>query len=127
MGRRVLPADRSHDDRVQDAPGRAVHSIGYGNGGGETDSTFDAQAACNGAWSGYCNPEVDTLLDTASATIDPKERERLFRRITQMLIDDVAHVILWQAEDVYGLTRKVAWKLRNDDRIFAWEIDLRAP
>jgi len=99
--------------------------IGYGNGGGETDITLNALAGCKGAWSAYCNPAFEALLDIANSTLDMKERDRLFRRMTESLAQDVAHVFIWQMDDVYGLAKRVEWKVRNDDRIYPWEIDLR--
>lgn len=99
--------------------------IGYGNGGGETDITLNALAGCRGAWSGYCNPAFEVLLDSAASTLDMKERGRLFRQMTDALAKDVSHVIVWQMDDVYGMTKRVDWQVRNDDRIYAWEIDLK--
>ena len=99
--------------------------IGYGNGGGETDITLNALAGCKGAWSAYCNPAFDALIDMANSTLGLKERDRLFRRMTEALARDVSHVFIWQMDDVYGLAKRVDWKVRNDDRIYPWEIDLK--
>jgi ABC-type transport system substrate-binding protein len=44
---------------------------------------------------GYCNPEVDELLDQASAEYDPEKREALYRQVEQTVIDEAAWVPLF--------------------------------
>ena len=57
--------------RGQSKPGARpfIYYIGYGNGTGDSDAALSAIAACKGAWSGYCNPEIDKLLDEAGWTL----------------------------------------------------------
>ncbi len=100
-----------------------IYYIGYGNGTGDSDAALSAVAACKGAWSAYCNPEIDKLLDSAASTPDMKKRAEIFRDITQRLASETAHVMLWQEDSVYGMRRDVLWQVRNDDRVYAWELD----
>ena len=102
-----------------------IYYIGYGNGTGDTDASISAVAACKGAWSGYCNPELDKALDDAASTMDLKKRDTIFRGITQSMANDVSHVMLWQEDSVYGMRKNVVWNVRNDDRVYAWELDRR--
>jgi peptide/nickel transport system substrate-binding protein len=102
-----------------------IYYIGYGNGTGDTDASISAVAACKGAWSGYCNPELDKALDDAASTMDLKKRDTIFRGITQSMANDVSHVMLWQEDSVYGMRKSVVWNVRNDDRVYAWELDRR--
>jgi ABC-type transport system substrate-binding protein len=44
---------------------------------------------------GYCNTEVDELLDQASAEYDPEKREALYRQVEQIVIDEAAWVPLF--------------------------------
>jgi hypothetical protein len=37
----------------------------------------------------------------------------------------VSHVMLWQEDSVYGMRKNVVWNVRNDDRVYAWELDRR--
>lgn len=102
-----------------------IYYIGYGNGTGDSDAALSAVAACNGAWSAYCDPEIDKALDATASTVDFKKRAAIFEDITQRLAKDAAHVMLWQEDSVYGLQKDIVWKVRNDDRVYAWELDRR--
>ncbi len=102
-----------------------IYYIGYGNGTGDSDAALSAVAACKGAWSAYCSTEVDKMLDEAAGTIDVKKRSAIFRDITRKMADDVSHVMLWQEDSVYGMRKNISWNVRNDDRVYAWELDKR--
>jgi len=102
-----------------------IYYIGYGNGTGDSDAALSAVAACKGAWSAYCSPDVDKALDEAAATMDVKKRSAIFRDITQTMANDVSHVMLWQEDSVYGMRKGIVWSVRNDDRVYAWELDRR--
>ena len=102
-----------------------LYYIGYGNGGGDSDRALSAIASCKGAWSGYCNPEIDEKLELASATIDLDKRRTLFQEITKTMADDVSHLMVWQEDAVWGLSNRVFWDVRNDDRLYAWTLEPR--
>lgn len=110
--------------RAKNKPGTKpfLYYIGYGNGNGDTDSTLSAIAACKGVWSGYCNPAIDKLMDKALANPDLKARDAIFKEIVNKMIADVSHVFLWQEDALYGMTSDIQWDVRNDDRVYAWEI-----
>ena len=100
-----------------------IYYIGYGNGTGDTDASISAVAACKGAWSGYCNADLDRALDEAASTMDRKKRDVIFRNITTLMANDVSHVMLWQEDSVYGMRKNIVWAIRNDDRVYGWELD----
>jgi peptide/nickel transport system substrate-binding protein len=102
-----------------------LYYIGYGNGTGDSDAALSAIAACKGAWSAYCNPEVDKMLDDAASTVDAKKRAAIFRDIVRKMTEEVSHVMLWQEDSVYGMRKAIAWDVRNDDRVYAWDLDKR--
>jgi oligopeptide transport system substrate-binding protein len=50
---------------------------------------------------GYCNPEVDDLLDQAAAEEDPEQREALYRQVEQIAIDEAPWVPLFFGVDYW--------------------------
>jgi ABC-type transport system substrate-binding protein len=44
---------------------------------------------------GYCNPEVDALLDQAASEQDPDRREALYRQVEQIVVDEAPWVPLF--------------------------------
>jgi peptide/nickel transport system substrate-binding protein len=102
-----------------------IYYYGYGNGGGDSDDTLNAQNACTGKWSGYCNPAMDKLLQLAGSASTPERRQEIFRMITEATAEDASHIIIWQTDDIYGLTKRVDFKIRGDDRIDVWLAGLK--
>ena len=102
-----------------------IYYGGYGNGSGDTDACFNALVACKGAWSTYCNPELEKQIDEAATTVDLKKRAQLFQAITREIVSDVSHVFIWQEDSIYGMNKRIRWNVRNDDRVYGWEIDTR--
>jgi peptide/nickel transport system substrate-binding protein len=53
----------------------------------------------------YCNPEMDALLQKASASTDPAEREALYKQIGELYATEVPTLPLWW-EPEYIISRK---------------------
>jgi peptide/nickel transport system substrate-binding protein len=68
-----------------------------GNALDEPDHDFYENYACGavGDYNGYCNPEVDKLIDRQSAEADQKQREKLVWEIERKLADDGAPPIIF--------------------------------
>lgn len=48
----------------------------------------------------YTNPDVDRLLDRATASIDEGERGRLYARVQQLVAEDAPYVSLWYKTNI---------------------------
>ena len=68
------------------------------------------------------NPALDKLMDKALSNPDLKARDAIFKEIVNKMVADVSHVFLWQEDALYGMTSDIQWDVRNDDRVYAWEI-----
>jgi len=60
-----------------------------------------------GNFSGYSNAEVDTLLAQAEATIDPQLREQSYKKIQEIIYNDVPMIFGYAAEEFYGVNERV--------------------
>jgi len=82
-------------------------------GGPDPDPILDALYGCGGSvnWDGYCNPEVDKLIEQQSAEADETRRKQILWAIERTLAEDAARPIIfyprlascWQPQ-VKGLT-----------------------
>ena len=68
-----------------------------GNALDDPDQNFYENYACGavGNYNGYCNPEVDKLIDRQSAEADQKQREKLVWEIESKLAEDGARPIIF--------------------------------
>jgi len=79
----------------------------------DPDTQFYENYSCRSSrnYTGYCDPEVEALIDRQSAESDPAKRRGLVRQIERRLIEDAVRPIIffmrratcWQPE-VRGLT-----------------------
>ncbi|HLW58626.1 MAG TPA: ABC transporter substrate-binding protein [bacterium] len=53
----------------------------------------------------YSNPQVDKLLEDASATYDRKVRTKLYRQAERLIVDDASYVFYYASPD-YAITRR---------------------
>jgi peptide/nickel transport system substrate-binding protein len=69
-------------------------------------------------WQGYQNPEVDTLIDQASATVTKSRRQAIYRQAYRMIRDDAPWVFLYSPLLSYGLGQNATnWKPGRDGLI----------
>lgn len=57
-------------------------------GTGDADFTLNRLYTCEADRLGYCNPELDSLLGQARASLDQAEREDLYAQASQIIWDD---------------------------------------
>ncbi|HYH30201.1 MAG TPA: ABC transporter substrate-binding protein [Pseudonocardia sp.] len=59
---------------------------------GDADYTLGRLYLCSADRNGYCNPELDKLLNQAKASLDPKERIELYRQAAQIMWSDAVGI-----------------------------------
>lgn len=78
----------------EEDPKQIWHSSSIGKGG----SNFIS----------YSNPEVDKLIDEARAELDFPKRTKIFKKVYQMIAEDVPYVFMWNAKyEFYANSNKV--------------------
>jgi peptide/nickel transport system substrate-binding protein len=51
--------------------------------------------------SGYCDPEVDRLLNAARASSDTEERTALYTRLREILTEDEPYLFLYHNNNIW--------------------------
>lgn len=68
--------------------------------------------------SGYANPKLDALLDTAGTEPDQEKRAAMYARAEAIINSDLPCVYLWVPKDLYGISERVSgWQPSPDGRI----------
>jgi peptide/nickel transport system substrate-binding protein len=82
-----FPRVMRHDYTVALAP----------TGAGDPDATLYNVYGCGGDlnYNGYCNPEVDQLIDRQSAEADPDKRKAIVWEIERRLAEDGARPVIF--------------------------------
>jgi peptide/nickel transport system substrate-binding protein len=58
-------------------------------------------------WQGYCDPEMDALLQEQAVTLDPEARIDLYHQISQKMYDDVIYVGIWKDPDLWSINNRL--------------------
>jgi peptide/nickel transport system substrate-binding protein len=74
-----------------------VVGLNLTDGGDDPDKVLYLNYGCGGElnYNGYCNPEVDTLIDRQSIEANPEKRKQLVWEIERRLAEDGARPIIF--------------------------------
>lgn len=73
-------------------------------------------------YTGYSNPEVDRLVETAARTLEMSRRQGMLSEATARVMEDLPIVPLYIDQDLYAFRTGVEWEPRNDNFLIASEI-----
>lgn len=62
----------------------------------------------------YQNPDTDKLLETYFATLEPKKRIEVGRRLHAHLREEAPWIFLYQQQDLFGVRKGAAWEAKPD-------------
>ena len=102
-----------------------VWLIGWGTATYDAETVYVPLFRSGKILGNYHNADFDGMVDQAQTTMDPKRRLELYHRINRLWIDDAAAMPLYQQVDLYGATRRMAWKARGDEQIKGFDMALR--
>ncbi len=81
---------------------------------------YHAQHVCEGTsnFQGYCNPEVDELLNQAAAETDQDARKALYDQAAELIVDDVSYLYLYNPDVVQAWAPDLeGYEIRPDKAI----------
>jgi peptide/nickel transport system substrate-binding protein len=94
-----------------------MYLIGWGNTTWDADRTYTTFLHAGEVFANYANPAMDRLLDEAQVSMNPKRRRELYARAARLIQEDVPVLPLYQQVDLYGVSRRVEWEARPDERL----------
>jgi peptide/nickel transport system substrate-binding protein len=103
-----------------------VYLLGWGSGGTyDAEGVYDPLFRSGKILTNYYNSDLDAMNDEAKQSMDPKRRLELFHRINRIVVDDAPAMPLYQQIDLYGVSKRLLWKARGDERIKGYEMTIR--
>ena len=73
------------------------------SGGWRCNQVANADKPDGENWQGYCNPDLDALLDEQAVTADPTARKALYEQIQQIIYDEVIYIGMWKDPDLWSI------------------------
>jgi peptide/nickel transport system substrate-binding protein len=102
-----------------------VWLIGWGTATYDAETVYVPLFRSGKILGNYHNADFDGMVDQAQTIMDPKRRLDLYHRINRLWIDDAAAMPLYQQLDLYGATRRMAWKARGDELIKGFDMAVK--
>jgi len=105
--------------------GAPMWLIGWGNTTWDADGTFVPMFRTGQLLANYWNPDFNALLDDAQTSMDPKKRQEFYAKASRFFIEDAPAIPLYQQIDNYGVSRRLQWTARSDERIEGYNIAIK--
>ncbi|HWI51878.1 MAG TPA: ABC transporter substrate-binding protein [Symbiobacteriaceae bacterium] len=111
-------SDAGNPDRKQPA----VYIYGWSLGN-EPDSY--SIWACEGTFNdiGFCNKDVDKLLNDGRGEIDQAKRKVIYQNIQKILADEQPYIWLWFANNIEGISKRVKGPIAGVPNGIEWNIE----
>jgi peptide/nickel transport system substrate-binding protein len=107
----------NHVSLMQSREQKGLYLLGWGNSTWDADGTLTALLTEKGAFSTYGNAVSDKAIDEARAVLDPAKRQALYSTALKQIHADAARIANWQQKDVYGVSKRLNWNARSDERL----------
>ncbi|WP_327052934.1 ABC transporter substrate-binding protein [Halomicrococcus gelatinilyticus] len=96
--------------------------IGWGNATFDATQTILPLLTTDGALTSYSNEEVDTLMSEAQSMAGGSNRQSKLKEANKLLHDEAPWIYLNRQYSVYGVSGRLQWDARRDERIEAYAI-----
>ena len=77
-------------------------------------------------FTGYCNPEVDKLMDQGFTTPNPKDAAPIWKDVQARIYADQPYLFLWWMDEIVGINNRFENTSINVlspiDRLYEWEV-----
>lgn len=102
-----------------------VWLIGWGTTTYDAETVYVPLFRSGKILSNYSNQDFDRMVDEAQTVMDSKKRLELYHRINRLWVEDAAAMPLYQQLDLYGVTKRMVWKARGDERVKGFDMALK--
>ena len=102
-----------------------AYLLGWGGLTFDADGTFYPLFRTGQALSNFSSPKLDALLEQARSTMDREKRQKLYAEASQVMKEEVPCAFVYQQVDIYGISERLNWKPRPDERLFVFDMDFK--
>jgi len=73
----------------------------------------------------YSNPKLDAMIEEARSTMDKAKRQKIYSEAAKLVKEDVPWAFSYQQMDIYGVSARVNWKPRADEKLFVVDMSFK--
>lgn len=101
-----------------------LYLIGWGNAPLDADFILYPLLRTGELLSYYADEELDALLDAGRSTVDRDARLEAYAAALARIEEQAPAIFLFKPEDLYGLSERLDWTPRTDERIWLYDAAL---
>jgi peptide/nickel transport system substrate-binding protein len=91
----------------------------------DPDGIFYGLLHSTGLGSFNNDPAIDELVMAGRFNLDQEERAQIYSKIQEIIKEEATHIFLYYSDAIYGVSDRVEWVPRIDERLFFYEAVLK--
>jgi peptide/nickel transport system substrate-binding protein len=99
--------------------------IGWGTPTYDAETVYVPLFRSGNIFANWHNADFDGMVDEAQTIMDEKKRLAQYHRINKLWVEEAPAMPLYQQMDLYGANKRLVWKARGDEVIWAYEMALK--
>lgn len=73
----------------------------------------------------YRDADIERKSRESLTVVDTAKREALLKEINSQIYNDAAFIFLYLGRTIYGVSKKVSWEPRTDERVWLYEVSMK--
>ncbi len=102
-----------------------AYLLGWGGLTFDADGTLYPLFRTGQALSHFSSPRLDRVLEQARVTMDKQKRLKLYAEASRIFKEDVPCAFVYQQVDIYGVSERLNWRPRADERLFVFDMSFK--
>ncbi len=105
--------------------GGPSYILGWGGATFDADATLFPLLRTGQVLSHYSNPALDALIEEGRSIMDKAKRQKIYSQAAKLVNEDAAWAYGYQQVDIYGVSERVNWKPRPDEKLIVFNMSFK--
>jgi peptide/nickel transport system substrate-binding protein len=115
----------SYMNMLYDHKGGPSYILGWGGATFDADATLFPLLRTGQVLSHYSNPALDALIEEGRSIMDKGKRQKIYSVAARLLKEDAAWAFAYQQMDIYGVSERISWKPRPDEKLIVFNMSFK--
>ncbi len=91
----------------------------------DADGTFFPLLRTNQVLSHFSSTSLDSLIEQARSVMSQEKRRKIYSEACKVYQEEVPWAFAYQQVDIYGVSERVEWKPRGDEKLIVFNMSFR--
>ena len=115
----------THMNMLYAHKGGPAYLLGWGGATFDADATLFPMLRSGQVLSHYSNAKLDSMIEEARSIMDKSKRQKIYSEASKLLKEEVPWAFAYQQVDIYGVSARLNWKPRPDEKIFVFNMSFK--